>query len=83
MSTDITVAVIALFGTGLGTFGGILASTKLMSYRIEQLEIKVDKHNNVIERTLALELTAGDTERRICNLEKEYIRKVYSNTEEG
>ena len=77
MSTDITVAIIALFGTSLGTFGGILASTKLMSYRIEQLELKVDKHNNAVERTLALEIVAQETEKRLCNLEKKYISDRY------
>ena len=30
----------------------------LQAYRIEQLEKKVDKHNNVIERTYALEKRA-------------------------
>jgi len=55
MSTDITIAIIALFGTTLGTFGGIIASSKLTAYRIEQLEEKVNKHNNVIARTYELE----------------------------
>lgn len=39
----------------LGTFLGILASSKLTTYRIEQLEKKVDKHNNVIERMFKIE----------------------------
>ena len=39
----------------LGTFLGILASSKLTTYRIEQLEIKVDKHNNLIERMFKVE----------------------------
>ena len=55
MNTEITTALIALFGTALGTFGGIVASSKLTVYRIEQLEKKVDKHNNVMERTYKLE----------------------------
>lgn len=49
------VALIAFGGTLVGTFGGILASTKLTIYRIEQLEKKVDKHNELIERTYRLE----------------------------
>ena len=53
--TDIIVAVIALAGTAIGSLGGILAASKLMNYRIEQLEKKVDKHNNLIERTYKLE----------------------------
>ena len=39
----------------MGTLGGILASSKLTAYRIEQLERKVDKHNQVIDRVYRLE----------------------------
>lgn len=55
MNETVLLALISLIGTLGGTFGGILASAKLMNYRIEQLEKKVDKHNNLIERTYALE----------------------------
>lgn len=47
--------LITFLGTAIGTFGGILASSKLTTYRIEQLEKKVDKHNSIIERTYKLE----------------------------
>ena len=50
MSETIIIALISLIGTLGGTFGGILATSKLTNYRIEQLEKKVDKHNNLIER---------------------------------
>ena len=53
--TEVMVALIGLVGSAIGTFTGILASSKLTSYRIEQLEKKVDKHNTVIERTYKLE----------------------------
>ena len=55
METEIVVALIALVGSALGTFAGIVTSTKLTTYRIEQLEKKVEKHNNVVERTFKLE----------------------------
>ena len=55
MSETIIIALISLVGTLGGTFGGILATGKLTNYRIEQLEKKVDKHNNIIERTYKLE----------------------------
>ena len=35
--------------------GGIITSNKLTNYRIEQLELKVEKHNKVVERVYALE----------------------------
>ena len=46
MQIDIIVALIAFAGTALGTFGGIITSTKLTTYRIEQLEKKVDWHKS-------------------------------------
>lgn len=38
-----------------GSFLGVLASQKLTQFRLERLEAKVDKHNEVIERTYKLE----------------------------
>lgn len=55
MSDTIIIALISLIGTLGGTFGGILATSKLTNYRIEQLEKKVDRHNSIIERTFRLE----------------------------
>ena len=47
----VIVGVLSLLGTLVGSWGGM----KLISYRIEQLEKKVEKHNSVIERTYKLE----------------------------
>jgi hypothetical protein len=55
MSDTIFVAILSLVGTLAGTFGGILTSNRLSGYRIEQLEKKVEKHNNIIERVFKLE----------------------------
>lgn len=55
MESEIVVSLIAFAGSALGTFAGIIVNSKLTNYRIEQLEKKVDKHNNVIERTTELE----------------------------
>ena len=55
MQTELIVAGMSLVGTLAGTFGGILASSRMTSYRLEQLEKKVAKHNNMIERTFVLE----------------------------
>ena len=51
MSETILVALISFAGTALGSFGGI----RLITYRIEQLEKKVEAHNNLIARTFKLE----------------------------
>jgi hypothetical protein len=55
MSDTVLVALFSLVGTLGGTFGGILTTSKLINYRIEQLEKKQDKHNEVIERVYELE----------------------------
>lgn len=52
---EIVVAVIALIGTLGGSYMSNKKTTALVAYRLEQLEQKVNKHNNVIERTYALE----------------------------
>lgn len=55
---DYTVIItggMALVGTLAGTFGGILTSTKLTNYRIEQLEKRVEAHNNLVEKVFRLE----------------------------
>ncbi len=57
MSESVIVSLISLFGTLGGTFGGILVSNRLTAYRIEQLEEKVEKHNQVIDRVCELEKT--------------------------
>lgn len=65
------VALIALLGTGFGTFGGIVASNKLTNHRLLELEKKVDKHNSVIERTFILEEQMKVANHRIKDLEDE------------
>lgn len=55
MSDIVIVAVLSLGGTAIGTFGGIIVANKLVNYRLQQLEKKVDKHNSVVERTYKIE----------------------------
>lgn len=59
MPPEVIVGMLSLAGTLFGSIAGIIASNKLTLYRIEQLEIKVDKHNNLIERTYLLEEKAA------------------------
>ena len=47
MDTD---AIFSFLGSALGCVAGILASQKLTNYRLQQLEQKVNKHNNLVER---------------------------------
>ena len=51
MPAEVITAALSL----MGTLGGIALSSNLTNYRIEQLEKKVEKHNNLITRTYKLE----------------------------
>ncbi len=55
MDSAIIVALLSLVGTLAGSLLGVLGSAKATGVRIEQLEKKVDKHNQVVERTYKLE----------------------------
>ena len=68
--TTLAVAAMSLIGTLSGTFGGILVANKLTTYRIEQLEKKVEKHNSVVERTYLLEEKVKVANHRIEDLER-------------
>ncbi len=69
LSDAVTVALLSLIGTAVGTFGGILSSQKMVKYRLTKLEEKVDKHNNLVERVTGLELRNKVCEHRIEKLE--------------
>ena len=64
--TDVVVALLALVGTGIGSYSGF----KLTSYRVEQLEKKVDKHNQFAERLPVLEEKIKVMNHRLDDLEK-------------
>lgn len=55
MSDTIIVALLSLAGTLIGSYWANRKSTALIAYRLEQLEEKVNKHNQVVERTYHLE----------------------------
>lgn len=52
---ELLISLISVLGSALGTFAGIMINSKLINFRIEQLEKKVDKHNKVIDRVYKLE----------------------------
>lgn len=55
MSETVIVALLSLLGTLIGSYFANRRSTALIAYRLEQLEEKVNKHNQVVERTYHLE----------------------------
>lgn len=68
--TAIIVAVLSLIGTLGGSLGGILVSSKLTAYRIQQLEEKVAEHNNFARRMPVIEERIGQMEHRIDRIER-------------
>lgn len=68
MSETILVALLSLLGTLVGSLFGILAANKLTNYRIQQLEKKVDEHNQVVVRMYELEKKEAVVEEEIEHL---------------
>ena len=66
MQGEIIVALVSFAGTCVGSWGGL----KLMSYRIEQLERKVEKHNNFAGRMPVVEEQIKVINHRIEDLER-------------
>ena len=66
----IIVAIITLIGTiGSGILSAVI-SNNLIKYRVEQLEKKVDKHNNLIDRMYKAETNIEVIQEEIEQLEK-------------
>ena len=65
----IIVALITLVGTiGSGVLSAVI-SNNLIKYRVEQLEKKVDKHNNLIDRMYKDESNIKLIQEEVDNLE--------------
>jgi len=68
METEIIVALLGMVGTLAGSFLGVVAASKMTNFRLEQLEQRVNKHNNVIERTYKLEGQMAECQHDIKDL---------------
>lgn len=71
MDSTIIVAIMSLLGTLIGSLGGIITSNKLVIYRIQELEKKVEKHNGLIDRVYKIENHEAVIDEEIEHL-KEY-----------
>ncbi|MBR4727233.1 MAG: hypothetical protein IK080_05025 [Clostridia bacterium] len=54
----------SFLGSAVGCIAGILAAQRLTNYRLQQLETKVNKHNNLVERMTVNELRVKTLEER-------------------
>lgn len=70
MSNEVLIGLLSLLGTVLGSAGGVLASQKLTNFRLQQLENKINEHNQVIKRTFVLEEQIKVANHRIDDLEE-------------
>ena len=71
MHGEFLTGVFSLIASLVGTFAGIITSAKLTNYQINELKKRVDKHNDVIERTYKLEEHCKYVDERIDMLESE------------
>ena len=69
MSESVWVALLSLLGTLAGAFSGILVANRLVNYRLQQLEKKVDQHNSLIDRMYCAEkrMEVFDEQLKVAN----------------
>ncbi len=68
MPDVVIVALISLAGTLFGSIAGIMTANKLTTYRIGELEKKMEKFSNLVERTFMLEQSTARQWDRIDEL---------------
>lgn len=70
MSEGIIVALIGVLGTFAGNYVTHRKSMALIEYRLKQLEEKVNKHNNLIDRMYKAETNIEVIQEEVKNLQK-------------
>lgn len=72
MDNEVLIAILSLIGTVAGSITGILVSNRLSTYRIEQLEKKIDKYANnmdeIKERLVIVEQSAKSAHHRLDDI---------------
>ena len=63
--TEIIIGILSLIGTLVGAYFANRRSAALIAYRLQELEKKVNHHNQVIERTYKLEEQSALLEERV------------------
>ena len=70
MTEAMFVALLGFAGTLAGSLLGVMTAQKLTQYRLQQLEEKVNRHNNLIERMTKLEGRVTETEHDIRDIKQ-------------
>lgn len=73
MNEVVIVAIIGCLGSVAGSLLGVIASSNLTQYRLKQLEEKVEKHNNVIERMTVAEGNISELQHEVVDLKKYHM----------
>ena len=82
MNIEIILSLLSALCSLIGSLGGILVTSKLNLYRLEQLEKKVDKHNHLVERMYEIEKTVT-TATSLYDEEIKVINHRISDLEQG
>lgn len=69
VDSAVFVAVISLAGTLIGSWMGVRQANRLVNWRIDKLEEKVDRHNNLVERMAVAEKDIKAAHKRIDSIE--------------
>ena len=79
MGEAVIAAVIGLIGSGIGSLVGIIINSRLIQYRLEQLEQKVHEHNNLVTRMYSLEdrMNIGEEKQRVANHRIDDLEQLY------
>ena len=76
MNAAMITALISLLGTLIATFGSMITGAKLMNYRIDQLEKKVEKYSGMIERFYQAESHIEELRDDVCDIKRGKNRKT-------
>ena len=72
MNSELLIAILSCIGTIAGSITGILVSNRLSTYRIEQLEKKIDKYatnmDEIKERLVIVEQSAKSAHHRLDDI---------------
>ena len=70
MNAEVIISLISLLGTLCGSLGGILVSSKMTNYRLQQLKNRVAEHNNFARRMPVVEEQIKVINHRIEDIER-------------
>ncbi len=83
MTEGIIIGILSLCGTLVGAYAANRTSSKLLAYRMQQLEKKVELHNNAIERLYKVEKTLDVHEAKMADANRRLEDMETQNNHQG